>query len=251
MLVVALPVLFLFFFFAWKYRAGGQATTYEPNWDRNWKLSLFKWVFPGTIIAILAIITWHTSHALDPYKPIASPNPPLTIQVVALRWKWLFIYPGQNIATINFIEFPTNTPVHFELTADGPMNSFWIPQLGGQMYAMAGMVNQLNLMADEAGQFQGSAAEINGQGFAGMKFIAQSASETDFETWVGSVKKTSPKLSYEDYTHLVQPSENSPQASYSSTDHDLFAHIIMNYMAPMPDNSSGPDMSQMPGMNMQ
>src|SRR4051812_24841774 len=158
MLVVAIPVYFLLFFIVFKYRAEKENQNYSPNLDSKWGAALI-WAIPGSVIFILAIINWKSTHALDPYKPIASSKPPITIQVVALQWKWLFIHPQQNIATVNFIEFPQNTPVSFELTADAPMNSFWIPQLGGQMYAMAGMKTQLHLMANQTGDFNGSDAE--------------------------------------------------------------------------------------------
>ena len=122
-------------------------------------------------VFILAVITWKSTHALDPSLPLQSDKKPITIRVVALRWKWLFIYPEQNIATVNFIQFPIATPINFELTADGPMNSFWIPELGGQIYAMTGMQTKRHLMANAIGEFSGAAAEINGKGFSGMKFI--------------------------------------------------------------------------------
>jgi cytochrome o ubiquinol oxidase subunit 2 len=152
---------------------------------------------------------------------------------VALQWKWLFIYPEQNIATVNFVEFPNSTPVNFQLTADAPMNSFWIPELGGQMYAMPGMSTQLHLMADRPGEFNGSAAEISGKGFSGMKFIAKATSQKDFDTWVKSVKQSSNMIDLSKYNKLAEPSENNPVITYASVEKDLYNSIIMKFMPAM------------------
>ncbi len=142
-LVVVVPVFLLTFGIAWRYRATNTKAKYTPNWDHNIVLETIWWTVPTLLILILGGIIWKSSHELDPFKPLASTNEPMIIQVVALDWKWLFIYPDQQIATVNYVEFPENTPVQFHITADAPMNSFWIPQLGGQIYAMAGMSTQL------------------------------------------------------------------------------------------------------------
>jgi cytochrome o ubiquinol oxidase subunit 2 len=246
MLIVAIPMLAMAFAFARKYR-DGHKNTYSPTWDNSW-LASFWWIFPASIITILAFITWHGAHALDPYKKLEAKNAPMTIQVVALQWKWLFIYPGQNIATVNFVEFPEQTPINFELTADAPMNSFWIPELGGQIYAMSGMSTHLNLMADKTGQFQGSAAEISGSGFAGMQFIAKSARKDDFASWVESVRQSPQGLDSQEYEKLAKPSENSSQTFYAATQYNLFNEIISKYMPAEP--SGGPASHTMPGMEM-
>jgi cytochrome o ubiquinol oxidase subunit 2 len=191
------------------------------------------WILPSIIILILSVITWQKTHALDPYKPIVSENPPITIQVVALNWKWLFIYPEQNIATINFIQVPVNTPINFILTADGPMNSFWIPQLGGQMYAMSGMSTTLHLIANEEGDFAGSAAEINGEGFSGMRFITRASSQEAFDQWVMNAKASSRFLSLEEYEILAKPSQNNVPVIYAASDPGLYDTIIMKYMSPV------------------
>ncbi|MBX4186797.1 MAG: ubiquinol oxidase subunit II [Candidatus Doudnabacteria bacterium] len=231
MLVVVLPVIVMTFYISWKYRAQ-RKEEYAPNWDRDPKLQLVWWGFPALIIIAIAAMTWQSSHALDPYKRIENNTKPITIQVVALEWKWLFIYPEQKIATVNYLEIPQKTPVHLELTADAPMNSFWIPQLGGQMYAMAGMATKLNLMADTTGEFPGSAAEINGKGFSGMNFLTKSTTKNEFDTWVLSVKKSSEPLTQDKYNELSKPSENNARAFYASAEHDLFNSIIMKYMNP-------------------
>lgn len=156
---------------------------------------------------------------------------PLTIQVVALDWKWLFIYPEEQIATVNFVAFPAATPIHFDLAADAsPMNSFWIPELSGQIYSMTGMITQLNIIADKPGEFAGRAAEINGKGFADMTFVAKSLAPGDFANWVAEVRTSPLKLTDEVYTELLKPSEKIPVTHYSSIGKNMFHHIVMKYM---------------------
>lgn len=232
MALVVIPVLVLAFTFAWKYRASRRQAKYAPDLDHNTKVVFAQWAIPAAVILVLAVVTWNATHALDPSKPIESTTKPITIQVVALQWKWLFIYPEQNIATVNFVQFPERTPISFELTADAPMNSFWIPQLGGQMYAMEGMVTKLHLMADAPGEFQGSSAEISGKGFAGMKFVAKSTAQSDFDAWVASVKQSGALLDLDAYNELAKPSENNPPAFYASAAENLHDTIIMKFMAP-------------------
>ncbi len=239
-LAAIVPVFILTFLFAWKYRENNSKAKYNPDWNHDTKLELTWWAAPFVIILILAAITWKSTHELDPSKSINSGTKPVTIQVVALQWKWLFIYPEQNIATVNFIQFPDRTPINFELTADAPMNSFWIPQLGGQMYAMAGMGTHLHLMADAPGEFAGSAAEISGRGFSGMKFVARTSSQADFDAWVQSVKESQNKLDLPEYNKLAAPSENNPVVFYASAEEGLYNKIIMKFIAPAsPDASQG------------
>lgn len=248
MLVVAIPMLILLYTFAWKYRAGNKKSAkYDPEHVGSAAKQLLWWAIPAVIIVAIAIINWKSTHALDPTVPIASANPPLTIQVVALQWKWLFIYPAQGIATVNFIQFPVNTPVHFELTADAPMSSFWIPELGSQIYAMAAMQTQLNLMANTTGEFTGKDTEINGAGYSGMQFIAKSSSQSDFDAWVASIQQatsTDPALTMDTYTALAAPSEKNPTQYFSSYDPNLYDTILMKYMVPPGATTT------MPGMTM-
>jgi cytochrome o ubiquinol oxidase subunit 2 len=169
---------------------------------------------------------------LDPFRPLASKKKPITIQAVALQWKWLFIYPEQKIATVNFVQFPVNHPVKFEITADAPMNSFWIPRLGGQVYAMSGMRSLLYLSADSMDEFRGSSANISGKGFSGMTFTAKSSSAEDFEKWVDSVRAAEVDLNRESYSALAAPSEYNPAAFYRLEKEGLFDWIVMKYMKP-------------------
>lgn len=233
MSIIAISVFILTFLIVWKYRAGNSQAKYDPDSHHNSRLEILWWLLPAMVIFTLAVITWKSTHTLDPYLPLESDKKPITIQVVALRWKWLFIYPQQNIATVNFIQFPIATPINFELTADGPMNSFWIPQLGGQIYAMAGMQTKRHLMTNEIGEFSGNAAEINGKGFAGMKFVAKASSQADFDSWVQNImKSTHPPLSKSEYENLARPSENNPVVFYASTEKNLYDSIIIKYMTP-------------------
>lgn len=239
MLIIIVPVYVAIFIVAYKFRASNKKAKYEPKIGSKGKIELLWWAAPIIIVAAIAFVTWKGTHALDPRKPIQSIVRPVKIQVVALQWKWLFLYPEQNIATVNFIQFPEKTPVNFELTSDAPMNSFWIPALSGQIYAMTGMSNRLHILADGVGDYPGYAAEISGKGFSGMKFIARSSTNLDFEEWVMSVKQTSNVLDLEVYDNLSKPSENNPVFYYSSYDDSLYNKILMKYMPPeRPDKNS-------------
>lgn len=232
-LIVVLPVYALLFAFAWRYRESNhKKAKYSPELGGNWLAETVWWLIPGVLIAILSVVAWNSSHQLDPFKPIASTASPLTIQVVALDWKWLFIYPEQRIAAVNYVQFPADTPVNFQITADAPMNSFWIPQLGGQIYAMPGMSTQLHLMADRQGSFHGSSANISGQGFAGMTFTAKSSSMSDFRAWVKSAQHSPSRLSMQAYNKLARPSQDNPVAYYSAPQSNLYNQVIMKYVLP-------------------
>jgi cytochrome o ubiquinol oxidase subunit 2 len=231
LLIVVIPVFLLTFGIAWKYRVENKRTKYDPEHDHNFFAECVWWGIPCVIMIILGIVTWKACHELDPFKPIESEKQSITIQVVALQWKWLFIYPEQRIATVNFVQFPVDTPVHFEITSDAPMNSFWIPRLGGQIYAMSGMRSKLYLMADTIDEFRGSSANISGTGFSGMAFTAKSSSQEDFDQWVSSVGGSSDLLTVNAYEQLSEPSEYHPVVFYRLEKTDLFDWIIMKYMA--------------------
>lgn len=234
MLIIVIPVIVLVFFVAHRYRASNTNAKYTPDWSHNNWLELVWWVVPAIIISILATITWISAHRLDPYRPLQSDVKPITIEVVALDWRWLFIYPDQNIATINFVQFPVNTPVTFLITSTGPMNSFQIPQLAGQIYAMAGMRTQLHLMANEMGDFNGRSTNFSGDGFADMTFVARASSQDDFNKWVQSAKQSSNTLSVDAYKQLAAPSEDETVQYFSSVENNLFNEIIMSFMMPTP-----------------
>ncbi len=250
MLVVVVPVFVLTFWIAWKYRASNKKAKHTPNWDHNRVLESIWWGLPCAIIAILAVITWSSSHQLDPFKALASDKQAVNVQVIALEWKWLFLYPDLGIATVNQLQFPQKTPVNFQITSDAPMNSFWIPSLGGQVYAMSGMSTQLHLMADGIGSYNGSSANISGKGFAGMKFVANSTTDADFNKWITSVKHSSKSLDMSEYSRLAAQSENNPATSYVLKDSSIYAKIISKYMGPMTPTDDDHKHDAMRGMSM-
>lgn len=231
MLIVVIPVIIMAFAFAWKYRASNTNAKYSPNWSHSNKVEAVVWTIPVIIIAILATITWKTSHQLDPFKPIVSDEKPMTVEVVSLDWKWLFIYPEQGIATVNELVIPKDVPVQFKITSDTVMNSFFIPQLGSQIYAMAGMQTQLHLIANEAGTYKGISANYSGRGFSGMKFNAiATPTRADFDAWVAKVKQAPNQLATMDqFKSLAADSIDNPVEYFSTVQPDLFKNIIGQY----------------------
>lgn len=230
LLVLAIPTLVLFYSIAWKYRESNNKATYDPTPKRDRFLVFNIWFVPIIFMLLLTSIMWPATHKLAPQQSINNGVQPLTVQVIALRWKWLFIYPSQKIATVNFVQIPVGTPVQFELSADEtPMSSFFIPHLAGQLYAMTGHVNQLNLIADKAGDYTGKAAEINGAGFAGMTFTTRASSLNDFNSWVQSVKQYKTTLTNEEYQNLLKPSEYNKAAFYSSADQSIYGTMLAKY----------------------
>lgn len=233
MLIVVIPAVFMAFVFAVKYRVSNTKATYNPSWYHSNKVELVVWTVPILIIIFLAMLTWKSTYALDPSKPIASDTKPVTIEVVALDWKWLFIYPEQGIATVNEIAFPINVPVKFDITSNSVMNSFFIPQLGGQIYAMAGMNSTLNLIANDPGSYKGISSNFSGQGFSGMKFtVIATPDQAEFSAWVQKVKSSPGKLGTMDaYELLAAPSEYHPVEYFSSVKPELFQNVISKFMS--------------------
>jgi cytochrome o ubiquinol oxidase subunit 2 len=232
MLIVVVPVIILTLFFTFRYRATNEKAKYDPDWDHSTKLELIWWGVPIVIIVILASITWRTSHDLDPYKQLEVKAKPIEIQVVALPWKWLFLYPEQGIAVVNHVRFPVDVPVNFKITAQAPMNSFWIPHLAGQIYAMEGMQTKLSVIADEAGDFPGYSSNFSGEGHNGMKFIARATTLDEFKGWVDSVKAAKGDLTRSAYDSLAKPSLNEPVRTWSLFQPGIFLDIMMSYMLP-------------------
>lgn len=231
-LVVVIPVYIMLFAFAWRYREGNKKQVkYSPELAGNWAVEAIWWLIPTILITILSVVAWNSSHSLDPYRPIASKNKPIQIQVVAMDWKWLFIYPQQNVASVNFFQFPKDTPLDFQITSDAPMNSFWIPQLGGQIYAMPGMKTQLHLMATRTGSFNGWSANISGDGFARMTFVAKSSSQADYQTWLADARGSSDRLDVSAYERLAKPGESRVRY-YSYVQSGLFQAQITKYLVP-------------------
>lgn len=229
MLLVVVPVIVMTFLFAWKYRASNPNAVYAPKWSHSTKIEIAVWAVPVLIIIALGYVTYISTHALDPYKPLESDVKPITVEVVSMDWKWLFIYPEQGIATVNKLVFPANTPINFKITSDTVMNSFFIPGLGGQIYAMAGMETKLHLIANQNAEFDGISANYSGAGFTGMKFKAIATSQADFDAWVSDVKKAPKQLEKAEYEALSKPSQNNPVELYSSFTPNLFQIIVDKY----------------------
>lgn len=229
MLLVVIPVYILTFIFSWIYRENNPKGVYDPDLVDNVAAEYLWWGIPLVLTAIVAGLTWVKTYELDPYKPIAGKHKPMTVQVVALQWKWLFIYPEDKIAVVNFLQIPVDTPVHFEITADAPMNSFWIPHLGGQIYAMPGMQTELHLIANQTGDFRGSSANLSGEGFSGMHFITRASSVEEYEKWREEAKKANKEI---DYQQLAKPSQNNAVEIYQLKDAMLFHKILHKYMHP-------------------
>ena len=229
LLAAVIPTMIILYYTAWKYRESNSVTAALPEANKNKHIVAYMWAIPIVIMLVLANTMWPATHRLAPQRPINDAKP-LTIQVVAMRWKWLFIYPDQKIATVNFVQIPINTPVKFEMTADEmPMSSFWIPNLGGQLYTMTGHVNRLNLMADTVGDYPGSTPEINGIGFAGMKFTARVSSDDDFDQWVKQVKSFPEILDSAKYEDILRPSEYNSAAFYSAYENNLYDQVVLKY----------------------
>jgi cytochrome o ubiquinol oxidase subunit II len=237
MLLIVVPVIIMALVFAWRYRASNKKSHYDPDWDHSTMLELLIWSAPLLIIIALGALTWVSTHKLDPFrpldrlavgKPVPADSKPLEVDVVALDWKWLFIYPEQNVAVVNELAAPVDRPIQFKITASTVMNSFFIPALAGQIYAMPGMQTQLQAVINQPGQFDGFSANFSGDGFSNMNFIFRGMSEGDFAQWVQKVKRSGGELSRDEYVKLAQPSEKVPVHYYDGVAPGLFQAIIDN-----------------------
>jgi cytochrome o ubiquinol oxidase subunit II len=230
-LVVVVPVFALTGWIAWRYRASNKKARYTPDWDHSKIAETIWWGIPLILILVLAVVTWISTHQLDPTRPLASTNKVLNVQVVALEWKWLFIYPEQGIASVNHLQIPVDTPVKFSITADAPMNSFWIPQLGGQIYAMSGMSTHLNLMAKKPGDYRGMSANLSGEGFSRMNFTTRASSNEMFTRWVEQHKGNTAKLDSNTYPELAKKNIPTEPSYYGSVEAGLYDTVVMKHMA--------------------
>lgn len=234
MLLIIVPVMALTVFFAWRYRASNKEATYKPDWNHSTGLELVIWAAPLLIIIALGALTWMGTHLLDPYrkldriaagKPVPATTRPLEVEVVALDWKWLFIYPEQGIATVNELAAPVDRPIHFKLTSSSVMNSFYIPALAGQIYTMPAMQTRLHAVINRPGRYQGFSANYSGAGFSGMRFSFLGMSEGDFEGWVAKTKESDARLDRAAYLRLERPSENVAVQRFGATEPRLFDAI--------------------------
>jgi cytochrome o ubiquinol oxidase subunit II len=235
MLLIIIPVMALTVFFAWRYRHSNAAARYEPDWDHSTQLELVIWSVPLLIIICLGAVAWASTHLLDPYRPldrvatdhaVAHDAKPLKVDVVALDWKWLFIYPDYGIATVNELAAPVNRPIAFRITASSVMNSFYIPALAGQIYAMPAMQTRLNAVINKVGVYQGFSANYSGAGFSGMRFAFHGVEDADFDKWIAAAKAGGGALDRTAYLQLERPSENEPVRRYASVDSTLFNAVV-------------------------
>ena len=234
MLIVVIPVFVMAFIFVWWYRPASRHDIYDPDWGYSVWMDAVVWLVPALIVVVIGTLVWDFTHRLDPYKSIESPNPPIEVQVVGQDWKWLFLYPEQNIAVVNELVFPAGRPLSLKITSDTVMNSFMVPALGGQIYAMAGMETRLNLLADKPGRFAGRNMQYSGAGFANQYFTAIAMSDQDFDAWVAKAKQSPNRLDTAAYEQLAKPSELHPVTYFGAFDPDLFARIIAQYAPASP-----------------
>ncbi|WP_084691736.1 ubiquinol oxidase subunit II [Desulfobacter vibrioformis] len=229
MLIVIVPVFIMTYLFVKRYRNSKKAD-YQPDWVHSIKVEMVIWLVPVMIVAFLSYLVWVKTYELDPYKPIASDNNPLNIQVVSLDWNWLFIYPDHNIAMVNELVIPEKVPLSFSLTSATVMTSFFIPQLGSQMYAMAGMRTRLHLMASETGTYEGRNIEFSGKGYDTMHFKVITKTIPDFEEWAARASEDRDPLDLETYSKLSRPSTNYPVTVFSPVAPELFNHVMQSFM---------------------
>ena len=241
MLLIIVPVILLTLLFAWRYRQNNRTAKYEPDWDHSTMLELVIWGAPLLIIIALGLLTWISTHLLDPYRPLQridenrplqSEVKPLDVQVVALDWKWLFIYPEQGIATVNELVTPIDVPVRFKITASTVMNSFYIPALAGQIYAMPGMDTTLHAVMNKTGVYEGFSANYSGAGFSKMRFKYHGVSQADFDAWVAKTRAGGGELTRAGYLALETPSIADPVKRYGAVAPALYGAIVNRCVAP-------------------
>jgi len=234
-LVIVIPTILATFAFGWWFRSSNSNARHRPEFVYSGKIEMITWSIPLLTIMLLGGVAWLGSHKLDPYEPLPSDDPALNVQVVSLDWKWLFIYPDQNIASVNRLVIPVGTPVHFTLTSASVMNAFFVPQLGSMIYTMNGMATQLNLIADEPGTFLGMSSHFSGDGFADMEFKVEALQMEKFSAWVDETRNGgSATLTSQTYAELAKQSRNIAPFTYSAVEPDLFHKIVAQALPPGP-----------------
>ena len=231
MLAVVIPVIILTLAFAWWFRAGNRRATYRAEWEYAGRIELIIWAIPALVVLFLGGVAWIGSHDLDPRKPLDSATPPLEVEVVSLDWRWLFIYPHEHIATVNYLVVPTGVPIHFQLTSTSVMNSFFIPQIGSQIYTMPGMTTQLNLQADKPGIYDGLSAQFSGPGFSDMRFTLRAESGEGFAAWVAKTREHGGVLDGASFAELARPTRAGGELTYGSVPEDPFEVVAHGHMA--------------------
>jgi cytochrome o ubiquinol oxidase subunit II len=226
MLVVVVPVIVLTLAFAWWYRASNKRAAYRPDWSYSGVIELVVWSIPAMVVILLAAVAWTGSHLLDPAREVQSGVKPMRIEVVSLDWKWLFIYPDLGLATVNQLIVPSGTPVQFLLTSATVMNSFFVPQLGSQIYTMPGMRTRLNLLAERPGDYPGMSANFSGDGFSDMRFLVHVVNASEFSGWRARVAGAGAVLNASAYAQLAGTSGKAPTQIYGTIDPQLFDRIV-------------------------
>lgn len=267
MLLIVVPVIALVGLFAWRYRATNLAARYEPEWDHSTQLELVIWSAPLLIVIALGAVTWTGTHLLDPYRPIerlaaGRPVPagtrPLEVQVVALDWKWLFIYPEYGIATVNELAAPVDRPIRFRLTSANVMNAFYVPTLAGMIYAMPSMETKLHAVINRRGNYAGFSANYSGAGFSGMRFRFHGLDQAGFAAWVARNRAAPLPLTRANYLKLEQPSEKVPVIRFGRIAPGLFDAVVSQCVRPgatcmrdimRRDPGDSAAMTHMPNMN--
>jgi cytochrome o ubiquinol oxidase subunit II len=230
MLAVGVPVILLTLGFAWWFRASNRRAQYRPNWEYSGRIELIIWSIPALVIVFLGGMAWIGSHDLDPPKPLTAQHPAVEVEVIALDWRWLFIYPDYGVATVNQLTVPTGVPIHFRLTSTSVMNSFFIPQLGSQIYTMPGMTTQLNLQADEAGTYKGLSAQFSGDGFSDMRFALLATSSQEFQQWIVQTRAHGGVLDHAEFMELSRPTHAGEALSFAQIDPELFTMVSSGMM---------------------
>ncbi len=226
MLAIVIPTILATLGVAYWFRSSNSRAHYQPDFEYSGRIEMLVWSIPTMTVLLVGGVAWVGSHDLDPPKPIASTVKPINVQVVSLDWKWLFIYPDQGIASVNHLTVPVATPVSFQLTSSGVMNSFFVPQLGSQIYAMAGMVSRLHLQADHLGTYRGLSAQYSGSGFADMRFAVDAVSDESFAQWVDAARSAGPTLDEQAYVDLAKPSKAVSPFTYRAVASNLFNRIV-------------------------
>ncbi len=240
MLAIIVPTILATLGFAWWYRASNTRARYLPGWAFSGRLELVVWSIPILTIMFLGGIAWIGSHDLDPAQPLNSKVKPLEVQVVSLDWKWLFIYPEQQIASVNTLAIPAGVPVHFQLTSASVMNTFFVPQLGSMIYTMTGMADNLNLQADHPGRYWGQSSHYSGDGFSGMHFYVDAMPRAGFDNWVRKAKTAGPVLDEAGYRQLSKQSQDVVPFTYRAAAPNLFQEVVSEVLPPGPGPGPGP-----------
>ena len=245
MLAIVLPTIVAIFAFAWWFRQSNTRARYQPDWAHSGRIELVVWSIPALTVILLGGVAWIGAHELDPMKPVEGTGQGITIEVVSLDWKWLFIYPDQRIATVNTLTVPVGAPLHFRLTSGSVMNAFFIPQFGSMIYTMNGMTTRLELRADEVGDYQGLSSHFSGDGFPDMLFDVHVVTQPEFSDWATKTVHSDRAMNADTYKELIKQSVPKDKLVYRLEDPELFTNIATQRIAPGP----GPEQTANIGAN--